>query len=219
MRKKHLLRTVLCIVIAAFSFSSNIEAQQSALFTKESTPESNFQQIKVSLEGTDVIFRSDRIEFFNKKAIGQEEIFYLVFEDSELESLEAQEIVKETKKSISNPAMAKVLGVNELSLTSFEKLVYKNLYDQTDLIVFIQGDKLKFTIETALNENPVKLAPWGQDFSFLEEKAVLSIENFSKDININSEMASLSLDQSSKLELENTNKSLTEDLTFTISLK
>jgi len=117
------------------------------LITHESVGE-KYSMFKVSYGDTEVIFRHDRIEFF-QKTTKEESSSFLIFKDANKTGLSGIDLVEESEKAIPNPAMASVLGQSSMKIRLYQQIQYKNIFPGTDLLISASDDGLDFVLVNA----------------------------------------------------------------------
>ncbi len=132
--------------IEASSLNDNIP------ITHESVGE-KYSMFKVSYGDTEVIFRHDRIEFFQKTTSGESSSF-LIFKDAAKANLSGIDLVEESEKAIPNPAMASVLGQSSMKIRLYQQIQYKNIFPSTDLLISASDEGLDFVLVNANGDVP-----------------------------------------------------------------
>lgn len=158
--------------------------------------EGKFENIKVNLDDIEILFRNDRIEIFEKLTIEDERQTFLIFDECQDVKPVLTDKVHEEKVRIPNQAMAEVLGVSEMMVSRYSKLVYSNLYKNADLIVSLYDGKVRFElVDREGNARQLKLRTWGPSDLNYSSKGI----SFARHprLNINASDSKLSLDNAS----------------------
>jgi len=125
--------------------SKSSETLSENYFILEEIP-GKYKVLKAVVNGKEIIMRPGRLEMF-LNSTNTEESSFLIFDGS---NVNAEPIgvnrISESKKEISNPAMADALNEKHIIVTVFEKVVYKDLYTGIDLELSIGENGVQSTL-------------------------------------------------------------------------
>ena len=181
---KNLIKPTLILVTAfltvlALSAQAQINTSQTEIFHE--FVEGKFNHLKATNGNVEVIFRNDRLEIFESSPSSNEEKqSFLFFDNANKVSPEPLNMVKHSVMPITNSSMAEVLGVSEMNVDNYEKVIYRNIYNGADLVIAIEDKDIKFTFETKSNQIdiPFSLSSWG-DSDMIQIDDIVTLQNHS----------------------------------------
>jgi hypothetical protein len=203
----------LCSVFAAYAQTGTSDSQTEIL---NEFVDGKFNHLKARYGNVEVIFRNDRLEIFESSTTGNEEKqSFLFFDNANKIQPTPVGLIEHTVKPIPNSNMAAVLGVKDMNVDFYEKIIYKDLYKGADLVITVSDKQISFVLENKTNQTsiPFGLKTWG-DNEMVQLNDIITLANHNN-VQISSVDKQLAID-GRDLNFS-VNKSKSTDISFTLN--
>ena len=168
------------LAIVAISFMAHPLSGQKIIHEKAGDAYSVY---KAEANNKEVIFRADRIEILDMSKVDEKRTF-LKFKNLQPSKIRLEGEIRTYKSKLENEGMAQVLGLSELSITEYERLVYENVYEDIDLVVtIIDGDvDFKFSNLIADSKSQLQFDIVGDDLFYKEDRRGIDLSQGGKSL-------------------------------------
>lgn len=216
--KNFILTSITMLFFVSFVINASAQSTTNSFQIFEEKIEKKFTHLKAKAGNVEVIFRDDRLEIFEREPSSNiEKQSFLFFDNSSKTSPRAIGEIKTLSKAIDNQAMAEVMGADKIQVTTFEKVVYDNLYKGANLEISLNSNGLEFNIVKTNSSEviPFSLSTWN-------EKELKQFDNTIQFVNhdniqITSSESSFDIEKN-ELKFTNSNKSLSNPYSFTLNI-
>jgi|GEM_PF-4083820 len=216
---RNLMKSTMVLVITLFSVVFAIAQNGTAKTQTEiihEFVEGKFNHLKAQYGNIEVIFRNDRLEIFESTPSGSEEKqSFLLFDNANIVEPKPIGLIEHKILPIENEGMATVLGVKEMNVDAYEKVVYKDLYKGADLVITVSEKQISFVLDNKTNQSsiPFGLSTWGNgEMTLLND--IISLVNHN---NVEISSADKQLKVEGRALNFNSNKSKSTDISFTLN--
>lgn len=225
---------VACLILVLSSFSTKeigvnpnnsfqsdftqVVEEQSPHFVVESVGEKH-KILKAHFGEKTLIFRKERIELYEGSL--DDNFNYFIFKNSPNRELPlGSKLISQEYVDIENASMANVLGTTKKLVSTYQELIYKNIYEGVDLVASIHENgvrlRAKATDDSKLQKFNLEL--FGFDVKNLKSKNELALNSRSNALQFRTEEGA-SLSYANNEVSFNYQKTNTQDITLDISFK